>query len=337
MMFDVAKWGEFSLDKLFVFENCKCNVARDLSDGNDCYYIGAKKNDNGVMRKVAYDKDLITRGNCIVFICDGQGSVGYSNYMDKDFIGSTTLTIGRNSQLNKYTGMFLVAVLDLERPKYSFGRKYRTKLKSTTIKLPKAADGSPDWNYMEQYIQFISTVEPLKTKNKKQKTKNKEKDSSPFETEMWKEFKVGDLFRLERCKNSSSANLLEGNDCYYLGAKKNNNGVMRCAKRDDGLMTKGNCIIFIGNGQGSVGYTNYMNEDFIGTADLTVGYNENLNQYVGLFIVTLLDLERPKYSFGRKWSARIANTIIKLPAKGNSPDWAYMESYIKSLPYGDRI
>jgi len=154
-MFSTEKWGEYLLDELFVFENCLCSIARNLSDGSDIYYIGAKKNDNGIIRKVAYDHKLITKGNCIVFICDGQGSVGYSNYMDKDFIGSTTLTVGRNCHLNKYTAMFLVTILDLESPKYSFGRKYKTKLKDTIIKLPQSSDGSPDWAYMESYIKAL--------------------------------------------------------------------------------------------------------------------------------------------------------------------------------------
>ena len=54
--------------------------------------------------------ERITKGNCIVFICDGQGSVGYSNYMNIDFIGSTTLTAGYNQHLNKYIGLFLVTI-----------------------------------------------------------------------------------------------------------------------------------------------------------------------------------------------------------------------------------
>lgn len=35
---------------------------------------------------------------------------------------------------------------------------------------------------------------------------------------------------------------------------------------------------------------------------------------------------------------RIKDTIIKLPVNENdNPDWNYMENYIKSLPYGDRL
>lgn len=153
--FDVMTWQEFKLKDIFRFENCKCSVARDLTDGDDCYYLGAKKNDNGVMRRVAYDEDLVTKGNCIVFICDGQGSVGFTNYMNSDFIGSTTLTVGYSAHINKYTGLYLVSVLDLERPKYSFGRKYRKKLAETVIKLPVIPTGAPDWDYMEQYIKSL--------------------------------------------------------------------------------------------------------------------------------------------------------------------------------------
>jgi hypothetical protein len=198
--------------------------------------------------------------------------------------------------------------------RYSYGRQANKTLKD--IVLPSTI---PQW-VDNTKVQSITT-------------KIVKSNLPQLQTEKWIDFKIGDLFTLERCKNSSSADLIDGDDCYYLGAKKNDNGIMRQVKREENLITKGNCIIFIGNGQGSVGFTNYMNQDFIGTADLTVGYNEHLNKYIGMFLVTLLDLERPKYSFGRKWSARISDTIIKLPAKENTPDWGYMEHYIRSLPY----
>lgn len=155
---DVSRWKYFPIsgpDGIFKIENCKCGNAGELESGNDVFYIGAKKDGNGVMKKVAYDEKLITKGNCIVFICDGQGSVGYANYMDRDFIGSTTLSVGYNNCLNQYNGLFLVTVLDLERPKYSYGRKYRKHLEDTEIKLPAAADGKPDYKFMEKYIKNL--------------------------------------------------------------------------------------------------------------------------------------------------------------------------------------
>ena len=106
------------------------------------------------MRRVKFKDELITKGNCIVFICDGQGSVGYTNYIEDDFIGSTTLSVGRNIKLNKFNALFLVTVFDLERYRYSFGRKYKTNLSKARVLLP-AKDNEPDWEFMENYIKTL--------------------------------------------------------------------------------------------------------------------------------------------------------------------------------------
>ena len=128
MNLDITKWGQFKIGDLFpILQNGKANQGM-LSDGNDCFYVGAKKDDNGVMLHCAYDEELIQKGNCIIFICNGQGSVGYANYMDVDFIGTTDIVAGYNENLNEYNGLFIATILCRERPKYSFGRKWKTHL-----------------------------------------------------------------------------------------------------------------------------------------------------------------------------------------------------------------
>ncbi len=153
----INEWRQFILKDMFFFENCKCNNAESLlEDGNDIYYIGAKKNNNGIMRQVSKNKTLITTGNCIVFICDGKGSVGYSTYQPNDFIGSTTLSIGRSNALTKYSAMFLITILDMEKYKYDFGRKWNgNRLHNTQIKLPQTPQGEPDFEFMENYIKSL--------------------------------------------------------------------------------------------------------------------------------------------------------------------------------------
>lgn len=156
--FNVENWKEFQLggkNGIFVIETCKCKNAGNLEEGNEIAYVGAKKRENGVMAYVKREEALVSKGNAIVFICDGQGSVGYSNYLESDFIGSTTLSVGYNEKLNKYNGLFLVTVLDLERPKYSYGRKYKNTLANTKIKLPATKDGNPDYKFMENYIKSL--------------------------------------------------------------------------------------------------------------------------------------------------------------------------------------
>jgi hypothetical protein len=151
------EWKIVTLKFLFSFERGKCGSAEKLLEkGNEIAYVGAKKDDNGFMYSVVRDEDFVTKGNCIVFIGDGQGSVGYSTYQEKDFIGSTTLSMGRNKNLNKYNALFIITLLDKERFKYSFGRKWNgDKLKNTKIKLPVDQNGNPDWRFMEDYIKSL--------------------------------------------------------------------------------------------------------------------------------------------------------------------------------------
>lgn len=153
----INNWNYFELKEIFKnFEKGKCGNASSLKNGDDINYIGAKKDNNGLMRTVCSDHKLISRGNCIVLIGDGQGSVGYSLYQNKSFIGSTTLTMAYNENLNKYNAMFLVSILDKEKFRYSFGRKYgKTVIEKSKIKLPATKDGKPDWQFMEDYIKSL--------------------------------------------------------------------------------------------------------------------------------------------------------------------------------------
>lgn len=63
------------------------------------------------------------------------------------------------------------------------------------------------------------------------------------------------------------------------------------------------------------------------------------NPFIGCFICSIINNERFKYSYGRAvYSDEISRMVIKLPTtSGNVPDFNFMENYIKSLPYGDRI
>lgn len=153
---NLTNWDWFVVEDLFnYFERGKVHSQYSLPSGNDYFYVGAKKDSQGVMSKCGYDEGLVSKGNCVIFICNGEGSVGYSNYMDRDFMASGDLILGYGDKINKYTGLFLSTILDRERPKYSFGRKYGKYVKQTSIMLPSTEDGKPDWEFMENYIKGL--------------------------------------------------------------------------------------------------------------------------------------------------------------------------------------
>ena len=263
MNLNISSWGNFKISELFpVLQNGKANQGM-LSDGYDCFYVGAKKDDNGVMLHCAYDSALIQKGNCIIFICNGQGSVGYANYMDVDFIGSTDIVAGYNKMLNQYNGLFIATVLCQERPKYSFGRKWKTHLKDTVIKLPQTIEGFPDWDFMEQYIKSLN-YKPLTTQNRL--------SQHPFNINFWQEFCLGDIFKIEKGKRLTSDDQTEGNTP-YIGAIDSNNGVANYIGQE--AIHAGNTISLSYNG--SVGEAFYQPNPFWATDDVNVLYFKDEN------------------------------------------------------------
>lgn len=329
-MIDTTSWKKFRISDLFRLENGKNKSHADLPDGTGYFYVGAKKDENGVMFECGYDDSLISKGNSIVFICNGQGSVGYSNYMDRDFIATADVVVGYNDHLNKYIGLFLVTVIDLERPKYSFGRKWKTHLAETEIKLPINQKGEPDWQFMEDFIK-----EKYKKVEKKTITKIKTKPNS-LDVSDWTDFKISDLFNVKGTKTTKLDDLeLAGLGMYpYVTTQAGNNGVAgyySLFTEEGNVITADSAVI---------GFCSYQEKPFSASDHVEKLIPKfKMNKFNALFIVTMLNKENYRYSYGRKFNqTKIKDTIIKLPvdSQGN-PDWQFMENYIKSLPYSDLI
>ncbi len=353
-MIDTSRWKFFDLtgeNGIFRIESCKCNNAGELlEEGTEIEYIGAKKEDNGVMALVKYNENLVTKGNCIIFICDGQGSVGYANYIDHDFIGSTTLSVGYNMHLNERIGLFIVTVLDLERYRYSFGRKYKPNLSKAKIKLPATLEGEPDWEYMEKYIDSLN-YSPITTKIKSR--------SNTLITDKWKEFYLHKLFVAEMGNGIDAILTTNDNPKYnYVSRDSNGNGVVGFVDEIEGEEPFPVGAMSLALGGSFLGSCFIQKEPFYTAQNVAVLQEKvPLSDYTKLFIATLIRNEcKIKYqAFGRELNSHFRKDFtIKLPVKCNSdgiifdetyefsdkgyiPDWEWMENYIKSLPYSDRI
>ncbi|MCI5893027.1 MAG: restriction endonuclease subunit S [Clostridiales bacterium] len=335
MNLNVESWKEFRLGDLFseiykaeahVKGELECyNVPSDntirfisrteMNNGCDCYVLN---NDLSGIEKANAIAIGDTTATCF--------------YQGEDFVCGDHMVICRADWLNLYTALFLISILKQEKYKYSYGRAFKMDLISNTIiKLPSTPDNEPDWNYMEQYIKSI--------KHKRLSTANQGGYSSlTLGVENWVEFCVGDLFEVKKGKRLTSDDQTDG-DTPYIGAIDSNNGVANYIGQ--GAIHDGNTISLSYNG--SVGEAFYQPKPFWATDDVNVLYfrKENgvaFNKYIALFICAVLRQEKYRYSYGRKWVLEsMKSTIIKLPEKSGKPDWCYMENYMKSLPYGDKI
>ena len=348
-----SNWQWFNVGKLFTLQKCKCSNATELlEEGDEIAYIGAKKTENGVMQIVKRVDELVTRGNCLVFIGDGQGSVGYCIYQPIDFIGSTTLIAGYNKHLNPFIASFLISVLDKERYRYSFGRKYKKEIiANSQIQLPAIKNAKdeyePNWQYMETFVkdQIIPQL-PKKAQKvwlQKYDTKPLQEMTMKLNTDEWKEFALSDIFTIRRGKTLTS------------DVKESNEGEIPCV---NGTSTNNGILCYLNEEVEKYGFEKMPTPSLslcrVGTSGLTfvqtkpyyiadnafcLQLKENQNFYVYLFLSTLLDKECIKYCYGRTISSeKYMRTIIRLPVTPEgTPDWQFMEDYIKSLPYSKNI
>lgn len=326
MKLDTKNWQPFKVGELFYkLENGKANQTM-LEEGEDCFYVGAKRSENGVMFRCAYNESLVQKGNCIIFICNGEGSVGYANYMSMDFIGTTDIVAGYNENINEYTGPFIATVASLERPKFSYGRKWKKFLKNTELYLPVDGSGNPDWQFMENYLKSLHS-KPITTKNSFEGIRK-------IDVATWENIRLADYFDVIPGKYHYPDEYEEGSTPYYSASNENNGIAQYISLKPD---FEGNCII-----TGKIGCTAfYAPEDFCATSDVNIFRPKfKMSQYVGIFLATIINFsENYKWAYGRQCRVGDSKNIyVNLPVTPEGePDWQFMEDYIKSLPYGDRI
>ncbi len=152
----------------------------------------------------------------------------------------------------------------------------------------------------------------------------------------WKEFLVSDiLYPISRGKVTNLNDLLEGS-CPIVSAYGENQGISYWADEEK---VYENCLTVSMNGS-KTGYFAFHDYGFNANTDCGILIPKiSLNKYTGLFISTILNNISYKYLYGRKLiNSRLEDEIIKLPIYDDGKiNLTFMESYIKSLSYGDRI
>lgn len=328
-----VKWKSVLLSRLFEIDygNKFDLCALDVVDKGGVALVSRTERNNGVSARVAEVEGVPPYSAGKITVALG-GSIGVSSLQTEPFYtGQNVAVLTPRVKMTPANLLAVAALIHFETDvRYvAFGRELNKHIKTDfSIALP-FEKGKIRWDLIKpEGVSKTGKVIFPKTKNR---------TLSGIDVTDWKYHCVGKLFSFENGRATHDM-LTEGNGCVYLGAKKEDNSVMMSCAYDPALVQKGNCVVFICNGEGSVGYANYIERDFIATSDVTSAYNEHLNKYIGLFLVAVFDLERPKYSFGRKRRPHLPGSEVLLPTRcDGEPDWEYMESYIKSLPYGDCI
>lgn len=364
MNLNTEDWKEFVLGKLFTIKKGKRLTSAEQEDGNN-NYIGAIDSNNGIANHIA--QTPIHKGNTISLSYNG--SVGEAFYQKDPYWATDDVNVlySRYEGFNEPIGLFIATVLRQEKYKFSYGRKWTLdNMNITVIKLPikhnedgtiyidvskKYSDDGyvPDWQQMENYIKSLYH-KPLTTKNKKTEVPHLKVDE-------WKEFVIGNLFEVYLSKGDIKIDNVDKGDIPLVSSGESNNGIVgHIDEKGDGKaeIFEGNKITI-----DMFGNPFYQEDSFYAVSHGRVNILKpkfTLNKTIGIFISSVIKQEQYKFSYGRAvYSAEASNMIIELPIQHNLdgtpyidatkkyseegyiPDWRFMETYIKSLPYGDRL
>ena len=367
MKIDFSKWKTFLFTEVFIIKKGFYNKKPEESGNGTIPFLGATDKNNGVT--AYYTKDEINSSSKTgslpndtidkkIFpgksVCvTNNGSVGYAYYQETEFTCSHDVNplYRKDGEFNYFTGLFVASIIMKDRYRWGYGRKWRPeRMVKSKINLPATNEGKPDWDWMEKFMKSLKH-KPIKTVNKE--------NLSNANTSTWKEFYLHKLFNTSMGNGIDAIATTNDNPKYnYVSRDSNGNGVVGFVDEVEGQKPFPTGAMSLALGGSFLGSCFIQKEPFYTAQNVGIlQEKEPLSIHTKLFISTLIRNEcKIKYqAFGRELNSHFRKDFtIKLPVlidgndyvfdknkkysdKGYVPDWKFMENYIKSLPYGDRI
>ena len=343
---NTSSWKWFRYDEIFDIRKGKRLTKENMTEGS-IRYIGAIDSNNGLSAYIGNDSQL-HQGNAISVSYNG--SIGFAFYQEKEFWATDDVNVlYPKFLLNRYIAMFLCHLIEREQYRFCYGRKWDLEaMNKSKIKLPVTQEGTPDWKYMEDFVkdQIIPQL-PKKAQKvwlQKYDTTPQKHEDMKLNTQEWKYYTIGDLFRVELTKGDIKADEVDSGDIPLISSGEGNNGVVKYISKEG----DGKAEMFPDN---TITLDMFCHANYQGLPYYAVGHGRvnilfpkfDLNKYIGIFICTLINREMYRFSYGRAVYSTVAEKMrIKLPAlqddKGNwHPNWQFMEDYIKSMPFSRNI
>lgn len=289
-------------------------------ESNSCNFISRTEKNNGISARVELNEIEPFSANTITVAVGG--SV-LSTFVQPEpyYTGFHIQILIPKKEYSDIEMQFYCYCIRKNKYRYNYGRQANKTLKDILI---------PEEIPFEWRDLNIETVNTLKEKPlvKKEMFLN---------TQDWRWFDLKELFDVSASRDNLSDDLTDGGKTPYITSSEINNGVTSFF--EESATNKAGTIT--ANRGGSVGYFFYQPVDYLATpVDVRILTPKfEIDSYIGLFLKTVLQLEKYRYNYSRKMGTdRLNEFRIKLP-KGiiSQPDWDFMRDYIKSLPYSANI
>lgn len=162
----------------------------------------------------------------------------------------------------------------------------------------------------------------------------------------YKEFKVKDIFTILNGKGITKEEIADfPGEIEAIQSGAENNAVLgkldkEFCKASGYKIISEPCLSVARSG--TAGYVAYHEKPCVigdSAKALVLKERKKASIYIYIYLRTVLMANKYKYAYGRKVTEKkYYEDMIVLPCtKNNLPDWKYMEGYIKSLPYSNRL
>lgn len=339
-----TEWASFLVEDVFEIINGSGITKEEIEENpGDLNAIQSGEINNGILGKI--NREYCRQKNYAM--CESPcltvartGSAGYVSFQKYGCVvgdSAKILKLKNEIDVSDEVMVFLQTILSALRPKYAYGRKVtKDKYSKEEIMLPITPSGTPDWQFMEDYVKTLHY--------KKLSTTNTTKSAIKLNIELWESFQLKDIFTVINGKGLTTEEIENyPGDIYCIqGGEENNGSIGQINKeycRKNGYTIIEKMCLTVAR-VGTAGCVNLWEAPCaIGDKCKGLILKTSAKKEIYLFLATLLRKLSDKYNYGRGLvTEKYMNEYIKLPVMPDgTPDWQFMEDYIKSLPYGDRI
>lgn len=289
-------------------------------DYNSINFVSRTDYNNGISAFVKKMDDITPNKANTISVALGGSSVLASFYQPEPYYSGRDLSVLQPLQEMTLNEMIFYAIcIKKNRYRYNFGRQANKTLKDLLVP-----------SCMPNELKNLSIDKITTITNRSLIDKNID-----LNTSQWDYHKLSDLFEIKGSKTTSLLKMREYGDGEYpyVTTQATNNGVAGFYNFET---EKGNILTV---DSAVLGYCSYqpLNLSASDHVEKLIPKFE-INKYIALFLVTIMNAEQYRYNYGRKASqTRMKQISIKLPTKRDEPNWEFMEDYIKSLPYSSSI
>ena len=151
-----VEWREFVIGKIFEIKATSSGIDKNKLNGEKGNYPYITRSDkiNGIDDFIGkQDGYKYNEANVITIGLDTQTAF----YQNNIFYTGQNIQILKNNQLNRYNAFFVIVELKKFMQKFNWGGNGATltRLKRGKILLPIDSKGSPNWQFMENYMKNI--------------------------------------------------------------------------------------------------------------------------------------------------------------------------------------